>query len=246
MNQNIEIIELDQADSTNNRIRQLAEDGQARNMTVVTAQYQTAGRGQVGNSWESEAGKNLLMSVLVEHRDLDVHQQFYFSKAVSVSLVETLDGIVKDTRIKWPNDIYHADRKLAGILIENDLCRSEIRRSIVGIGLNVNQTRFVSDAPNPVSLRQITGRDHDMREIVGTFVGNLQRWKSCVDEKDFASIDRQYFARLYRNVGMHAFADSRGRFMARIEGIAPEGFLVLRDADDVQRSYAFKEVEFII
>lgn len=238
------IIDFEEIDSTNNELRRMIERGEATDMMLICTGYQTAGRGQVGNSWESERGKNLLMSMYLKPHDLDVHNQFYFSKAVSNAFTETIESITKEVSIKWPNDIYIGDKKLAGILIENNLRRTKIYESIVGIGLNVNQTTFLSDAPNPISLKQITGEELNPIDIATDFANNMVKWKQLVDNGDFEPIDEKYNSQLYRSVGMHQYHDANGTFEAAIEGISPEGFLLLRDSNKKLRSYAFKEVTF--
>ena len=120
---------------------------------------QTAGRGQAGNSWESEAGKNLLFGLLFHPREVEANRQFILSQAVALSICETLSDYAEDIRIKWPNDIYWKDRKICGMLIENTLVGRCIENCIIGAGININQQTFCSDAPNPVSLRQITGKE---------------------------------------------------------------------------------------
>ena len=132
----------------------------------------------------------------------------------------------QEVSIKWPNDIYIGDKKLAGILIENNLRRTKIYESIVGIGLNVNQTTFLSDAPNPISLKQITGEELNPIDIATDFANNMVKWKQLVDNGDFEPIDEKYNSQLYRSVGMHQYHDANGTFEAAIEGISPKGFLL--------------------
>lgn len=128
--------------------------------------FQTAGRGQRGNSWESEDGANLLFSFVLYPDFLEARKQFYLSQITALALQEVLSQYTDGIRIKWPNDIYWKDKKICGTLIENDLTGIHISRSISGTGVNLNQERFVSDAPNPVSLFQITGQRYDRKEIL--------------------------------------------------------------------------------
>lgn len=212
---------------------------------VVQAGYQTAGRGQAGNLWESEPEKNLLFSILVVPQKLHARAQFLISKAVSVALIQTLKPHVPGVQIKWPNDIYVGEGKLAGILIENMLQQEHIRYSVVGIGLNVNQELFHSDAPNPVSLFQLTGTVLDIQSILNDFIAHLKACMQWVDDGQWALLHAQYAHYLYRKEGTHRFRDTDGEFMAQIHGIAPEGFLLLKDQNQTIRSYAFKEVAFL-
>ena len=157
----VNVVRLDAVDSTNSFLRTYtpADD---EPMTVVVADYQTAGRGLGTNTWESEAGKNLLFSVLVHPTMLPVRSQFLLSEAGALALKEALTDYVKDDiRLKWPNDIYWKDKKLSGTLIETKLAGGRIKDCIFGVGLNVNQEAFHSDAPNPVSLCQILGHEVD-------------------------------------------------------------------------------------
>lgn len=144
-------------DSTSNYLASIADE--SPHGFVVEAEAQTAGRGQRGNSWESEPRMNILMSVLLRPEGIAPSEQFLISQAVSVAIVRVLRHYLPEVRIKWPNDIYVGDRKICGILIENSITATKIIHSIVGIGLNVNQREFHSDAPNPVSMFQLTGRN---------------------------------------------------------------------------------------
>ncbi|WP_301748249.1 biotin--[acetyl-CoA-carboxylase] ligase [uncultured Duncaniella sp.] len=151
----MEIIKIESTDSTSSHLAGIAEG--CAHGTAVMARVQTAGRGQRGNSWEAEPGMNITLSLLLRPEGLEPARQFIISQAVSLAIVEMLDNFIgaDAVSIKWPNDIYVNDSKIAGILIENVISGSAISRSIVGVGLNVNQTEFLSDAPNPVSLKQL-------------------------------------------------------------------------------------------
>ena len=156
------IIHIDETDSTN---RWLREQGGEEDM-VVWADFQTAGRGQGTNKWESEQGKNLLFSILLHPKDIPANKQFAISMQVSLAICEALGERIGDLSIKWPNDIYWRNAKICGILIENRLQGSRIRDSIIGVGLNVNQRQFHSDAPNPVSLWQICEQETDREQLL--------------------------------------------------------------------------------
>ena len=162
------VIHIEETDSTN---RWLKEHGEGE--TLVVAEYQTAGKGCGSNSWESEKGKNLTFSMLI-HPDITAHDQFRITEVTSVALCETLAPyIYNKVEIKWPNDIYIGDKKICGMLIENRLQGSTVVDSIIGIGLNVNQRVFESDAPNPVSMWQLLGQDTDREALLQRF---LQKW----------------------------------------------------------------------
>lgn len=229
------IVHIDETDSTNRWIREHGGDEDV----VVVADYQTAGRGCGTNRWESERGRNLLFSILLHPRDVTATRQFHISMAVSVAISESLEQLIGDVSIKWPNDIYWRNGKIGGILIEHTLQGSAIRDSIVGVGLNVNQERFVSDAPNPVSLWQITEQPTDRESLLSDILVRFRRLL-CEDVRS------RYLQRLYRRRGFHPYTDAGGVFMARIADVRDDGRLLLVDEGGLERSYAFKEVQFVI
>ena len=186
--------------STNTLLKELIAKGEwPAAERFIRAGYQTVGRGQAGNGWESEADKNLLCSVLVESQKTKDKRPFFLNVAVSVAVHRMLNQSVSenDLTIKWPNDIYWQDKKVAGILIENAIIGSELKYSIAGIGLNVNQTAFVSDAPNPVSLKQITGREYDPDELMTRLLEELDEALGA----DGDEVWNYYKAHLYRREG---------------------------------------------
>ena len=221
-----------------------------KDMILVTADFQTAGRGQAGNSWESEAGKNLLFGLLFHPREVEANRQFILSQAVALSICETLSDYTEDIRIKWPNDIYWKDKKICGILIENDLSGHHIRRSIAGIGININQEVFNSDAPNPVSLKQITGKEHDRYEILAHILRRVQIYYNSLQMEDFAvysdEISTRYARSLFRRRGLHPYEDANGKFLARLLRVEQDGRFVLEDEGGSEREYLFKEVQYIL
>lgn len=235
--------------STNTLLRELIAQGNPPDF--VYAGYQTAGRGQTGNGWESEANKNLLCSILLAPRQ----NLFELNMAVSIAVHRLVNRSLPDRglTIKWPNDIYWNDRKIAGILIENAIVGSEIRYSIAGIGLNINQTQFVSDAPNPVSLKQITGEQYNIDEWMAQLYAEVQK---ALNE----DIWDYYKAHLYRRQGywpfverevdttptMNAGNQTEGIFMARIADVLPTGEILLEDEQGKQRKYHFKQVRYVI
>lgn len=231
------IVRIDETDSTNRWMKHHAVDDAD---IVVWADYQTAGRGCGSNKWESQRGKNLLFSLLLHPADIPASRQFAVSQMVSVALCEVLEQHVGNVSIKWPNDIYVDNRKICGILIENSLKGSTIRNSIVGIGLNVNQTAFHSDAPNPVSLCQLVGREVDREELLHDFLRRLKN-VSCRE-----TLCADYENRLYRRRKLAEYADKTGLFRASLQRVLPDGRLALCDLQGRERLYAFKEVQFII
>ena len=233
---NFEIKHIEETDSTN---RWMRENG-SENLVVV-ADYQTAGKGCGSNSWESERGQNLLFSVMIRPEGLLAKNQFIITQITSVALCRTLyKYLLSQIFIKWPNDIYVGDRKICGVLIENRLQGSMIKDSIIGIGLNVNQTEFKSDAPNPVSIKQLTCRDTDRKQLLDDFLAELNE---CCKSP---TIIADYKSRLYRREGMHRYSSGTETFKARIIDVKDDGRLVLEDEQSIAHMYRFKEVQFVI
>ena len=167
------IIHIDETDSTNHWLKSHQLIANSPEPTAIWADYQTAGRGCGTNTWESERGKNLLFSMLIHPENLPANKQFQISMAISLAIVDALGQLVGDLSIKWPNDIYWRNGKIGGILIENTLKGNLIKESIIGVGLNVNQREFHSDAPNPVSLWQITKGFHPYADKNGVFMAEI-------------------------------------------------------------------------
>lgn len=243
MHCDLEIIRLEEADSTNNYL-QTHRSECTRPVTLVTAEYQTAGRGQRGNSWESERGRNLVFSLLV-HPKLPVSHIFALSEACALAIRDALAAFTEGIEVKWPNDIYWHDRKIAGILIETTLTGKMIEDGIIGVGININQECFLSDAPNPVSLLQILGhetpREEVLQQITRHFLANLDD----LSQGRFDDLHQRYMQVLYRRQGFHPYRDEQGPFLAEIVGVEPTGHLILKDTEGKERRYAFKEVETI-
>ena len=241
-------LKVSQTASTNTYLSRLAAT--LPGGTVIYTPSQTAGRGQQGNSWESEDGKNLTFSMLLKRPPVKARDQFYLSEAAALAVVEALTAQAgSGFTVKWPNDVYWHDKKVCGMLIESSLNGSDIAHSIVGIGINVNQERFVSDAPNPVSLLNITGSEHDLDTLMRQVCSRIaQLVDSMGDEKYRRDLHQRYLVALYRNDGAkHPFEDAAGnRFMAVVAGIAPDGTLTLQHEDGTLHHYLFKEVKHII
>lgn len=227
---------INSTNSTNTLMKELLARGEwPEKERCLYTSFQTAGRGQTGNRWESEEGKNLLCSIL-----LPPNKNLYFLNiAVGVALVRVIG---EDFTIKWPNDIYYRDKKIAGILIENAIIGNEIKYSIAGIGLNVNQTTFVSDAPNPVSLKQIRGQEFDIERLMSHLFETVQ---SVLNESE-QEVWSYYKSHLYRKEGFWPFEDKNGPFEARIADVLPTGEIVLQDQEGKERIYHFKQVKYII
>jgi biotin--[acetyl-coA-carboxylase] ligase len=240
--------------STNTWLRENAE--RFGNGHLVVTSDQTAGRGQRGNFWEAEPGKNLTFSMLLRDNGLKAARQFAISEGVALGVLEVLRkelaGYVapEKIKVKWPNDIYVADDKIAGILIEHTLSGNNLSRSVVGIGVNVNQTIFTSSAPNPVSMAQLSGHcdfnlDSIMERIAKAIMHRMEL--ICVSDKEQTRQHREFLENMWRNDGeAHRFQlPDTSCFAARIHTVESDGMLALKLPDGDIHHFAFKEVAFI-
>lgn len=210
---------------------------------AIRAGFQTAGKGQTGNSWESEAGANVLCSILLYPHTIPLEKHFILSQLISVAVVNVLGRSQINCTIKWPNDIYWNDRKIAGILIENSLRAGRIENSVIGVGLNINQKVFVSNAPNPVSATQITGEKYRVKRIFDDLVGELKK----LYNSDYSEVKSDYLKNLYRGDGYFQFRKpGEAAFPARISRIADDGCMYLETPMGQTDGYYFKEIEFVI
>lgn len=240
-------IRLDSVESTNTYAKNLPQSD-SRTPLLIVSDNQTDGRGQRGNSWESKPGDNLTFSLVVYPTWLAPAHQFELSMLVSIGIVNALRPYLDSPawlRIKWPNDIYFGDRKLAGILLENSIANSSIERSVIGIGLNVNQKAFKSDAPNPISMVHATGLELDREELLRKTVESiLDMIDSDCDDPEPDELEALYNSLLWRNDGRpHRWRDAAGNvFDAVVAGVDLDGTLRLTDAEGVTRGYLFKEV----
>lgn len=243
--------------STSTLLREQYSDTLPHLYTIRT-DYQTAGRGQAGNSWESEKEKNLLFSTLLRYEGILATKQWRLSMLVAVALWETLAKYLpqEQLRIKWPNDIYFGDKKLVGILIENSLVGQYVGYSIAGIGVNVNQTEWQSDAPNPISMKQITSKNYDVEEVMKEWISSMKSWEMRTTE----AIKAMYMQHIYRGKGWHNYVEREvsvqptsiakkgtfGAFRAELVGISEQGELILRKENNKEKTYHFKQIRFVI
>lgn len=239
------IVHVAQTDSTNDHIRRLPAD-ECADITVVWADHQTAGRGQGTNRWESEAGRNLLFSLRVRPCWMPVERQFLLSMAEALALKDVLDGYTGGISLKWPNDIYWQNRKMGGTLIETSLGSGGLKDCIFGTGLNLNQREFRSDAPNPVSLCQVIGREVDVETVLHQIVNAFIPYYNRLRNGGYGDISEAYHAALWRCEGFWKYRDAEGVFDAAIVGVEDDGHLVLRDTACRFRRYAFKEVQVVM
>lgn len=243
------LIHLTSTSSTNEYLYDLiSRDDSLTEGLVVWSDFQTSGKGQLSNVWESEEGMNLTFSMLFFPSFLPIQSQFLLSQFVSLGIVDYLSNEVgmKDVTVKWPNDIYWKNKKIAGVLIENLLMGNSISHTIVGVGLNVNQKKFLSDAPNPVSMATATKRHFNLDDELQKLVSAIKFRYLQLIKGDFSSLRAQYFNALYRADNFYYYQDENGSFAAKIDSVGDDGILSLRLVDGEIRKYAFKEVSFII
>lgn len=240
------LLQLEETDSTNNYIKRLLSKQEIEECSVVIAEKQTSGRGQRGNSWESEPGKNLTFSVVFYPHHIPASRQFALSQIISLGIIDILQKFGPGFSIKWPNDIYWNEKKLVGILIENELTGHTFNTAIVGIGINVNQEFFLSTAPNPISLKQITGKDIDRHTLLSDILNAIIKRYYHYEEYNDKTLNDNYMKFLFRNNGTYFFKTDNERFKASIKGIENDGHLILETENGEERKYAFKEVSYVL
>jgi len=239
------IIRLPKADSTNNYANTQLIANELNEGTVFLAYEQSVGRGQRQNAWESEPGKNLTFSIVLFPDFLDIRRQFMLSKVVTLGIYRALNKHVDGLRIKWPNDIYAGNKKLGGILIENSIMYSSIKSSVIGIGINVNQTVFLSNAPNPVSLKTLTNRYYDCELILTEILSEIDFYYSLLRAGEEERIDREFTSVLYRLHEKHWFLAEKERFEGKVIGVNEIGQLLIEKENGEILDFHFKEVEFL-
>lgn len=239
------IIRLLQADSTNNYANSQLIQNTLVDGTVFLAYEQSVGRGQLKNFWESEPGKNLTFSIVVFPAFLDIRRQFMLSKVFAYGIYTALSKYVAMLSIKWPNDIYAGDKKLGGILIENSIMHSSIKSSVIGVGINVNQTVFLSNAPNPVSLKTLTNQQLDCDRILTELLAMIDYYYSLLKAGEDDLIDQKFISVLYRLNEKHWFRTGQEVFEGEIIGVNEIGQLLIRKLNGQILDFHFKEVEFL-
>lgn len=243
----MKFLHFDEINSTNVYLYDKISEKNDISDTVVVADHQTAGRGMDKNHWESEKGKNLLFSIALNVNFLEAENQFKISQAVSVAIVETLEKIIDSDKfyIKWPNDIYFGDKKLAGMLIQNTIEGRMMGTSIIGIGLNVNQIEFSKDIPNPISLKMISVKDYDLESLLNLLIKNIKSSvESLASKENQEKINAKYIAKSYRyQRWAEYFYQNQVKAMI-INGFDKYGRLLLRDKEGVDIVCDVKELQF--
>tara|TARA_R110001583_G_scaffold15005_6_gene62243 strand:+ start:4527 stop:5276 length:750 start_codon:yes stop_codon:yes gene_type:complete len=239
------IIRVNQLDSTNSYALQLLKNTNPSGGTVVMALNQTEGRGQQTNAWESESGKNLTISLILRPDFILAQDQFQISMLISLGVSDYLKTYTENVSIKWPNDIYVGDKKIAGILIEQSIMGAHLSHSVCGIGVNVNQGEFTSNAPNPVSLNMLTEKDYQLEhELVKLLAAFEKRYFQTMNEGG-KKLEADYLKSMYWMNEEHTFEDEDGEFTGKIVGISEFGQLQVEDEDKDIRTFNFKEISFL-
>lgn len=241
------IINIKTTTSTNFFLKKLVNKQHLKEWTIISAEIQTFGRGQKKNHWESEPSKNITCSILLYPHFLPIKKIFLLSEIIAIGIKKALNIYVKQgITIKWPNDIYFKDQKIAGILIENEITNQKFSHSIVGIGLNVNQQIFKSNAPNPISLKQITGTEINTNTLLKQVTEQIIYWYNKLKFSQNKLISQTYHNFLYHKKGLHLYKDKNELFKASIELVTEEGILHLKTEKKENRYYSFKDVSLVM
>ena len=235
---------LDETISTNDFLGQLIKKDPMEEGLVVCANSQTGGRGEGGSSWESEMGKNLIISILLTPAFLNPNRQFTLLKAIALGVKDFVSLYTETVFVKWPNDIYTGTDKIAGILIENSFIGSHFENSLVGIGLNVNQVHFSKNIPNPVSLKLLLEKNLNLDECLALLCNALDARYLMLREEKYAKLDEDYHNSLYKKEQKTFFQTQAGSFEATIVGVEESGKLILLLKDKTLKSFDFKEIEY--
>ncbi|MBN1186373.1 MAG: biotin--[acetyl-CoA-carboxylase] ligase [Bacteroidales bacterium] len=240
------IIHLKEIDSTNKFAREMEGIDEIADGTIIWADNQISGKGRGRNVWISEDGRNLTFSNIFHPVFLPVDFHFYLSKMVSLAVVDFLAKYVKNVKIKWPNDIYVHDEKIAGILIENKIMLNMIKNSIIGIGINVNQDFSNLNLPNPVSLKQLTGSEFDIAHLLDEVIYCLDNRYSQLKEKDYQGLDKDYSMFLYKKDQICGFVKYGESFNAIIKGVTEDGLLNVYTEGGESKLLDFGEVAYAL
>ena len=238
------IIRVRQTLSTNAHLLQLSNVEDLTEGTLVVTDHQTQGRGHGDNSWESEPGANLTFSIILYPLSVEASRQFILSKAISLAVCDFVSQFVPEVSVKWPNDVYVGERKITGILIENFVGGAYLTKTIAGIGLNINQENFMSNAPNPVSLRQLTGKTYPLENCLQDLHTHIAVRYQMITE-NAGKLDADYLRHLYRFGRLSRFSAGGILFDATITGVNDCGMLEMTTDDGKRKTFGFKEVIFI-
>jgi len=240
------IIKLNAIDSTNTYLKDMISVALPKDYTVVTAELQTNGRGQMGAKWQAESGKNLTASVFKRLTNFKVYEQFYISMAVSLAIYKALSVFkIPQLSIKWPNDILSADTKLCGILIENVIKNNNLQGSIIGFGLNLNQ-KFFDNLPQASSMSLLTGVIYSKDEVLSEVLKQLEFYFDLLESKQLSEIKSAYESLLFRKDKPSTFRTSKNdSFSGIIQGVAENGQLQVWTEDEIIKTFDLKELQLL-
>jgi BirA family biotin operon repressor/biotin-[acetyl-CoA-carboxylase] ligase len=239
------IIHLQEVSSTNNYLKELSKEKELEEGTVILADYQTAGRGRGTNTWLADSGKSITMSVYIRPL-LKAGHHFMLNEMLSVALVDVLASQGIYAMIKWPNDIYIADRKVAGLLIENVLHGDTISGSVLGIGLNVNQQKFPKELTNPVSMAQVLERSLVLPELTETILACITRRYEILKTGNMNQLHTEYSAHLYKRGEWISFDSKEQKVEGILFNVFQSGELCVRLNNGALQSYLYDEVQNLI
>jgi len=238
---------LETVNSTNSFMNDLLSQQKIPEGAVVMAKQQTEGRGQAGERWLSEPGKNLLLSFVFYPVFLSPQNLFSLSKAFSLGVCDGIKQITElKPKIKWPNDIYIGDKKAGGLLIENSIRNPQVNHTILGVGINVNQLNFSAELPNPVSLKMISGTDYSIETCFSVICNSIERRYLQLKTGHEDQIHEDYLSVIYRLGEFHEFENDHERFKAKITAIAEDGRILMKRDTGVIERYDFKKVRFVV
>ena len=240
------IIKLNAIDSTNSFLRQLSSDKKVEDYTVVIAESQLKGRGQMGTSWNSQSGKNLMASVFVDVSFLAIDHSFWISMATSLAISNTLKGFqIRNVKVKWPNDILADQKKIAGILIENVIKNNTLQASIIGFGLNINQLYF-DNLPLASSMQMVSGQHYSIDNVLKKVIEHLKYYMSLLKEGRFKELKKLYESELFRKEKPSTFKNAEGAlFSGFIKGVSNSGHLKVLIEDDILKEFDLKEIKLL-
>lgn len=240
------IIKLDAIDSTNSYLKAMATKTLPNDYTVVVANSQTKGRGQMGTRWQAEEGKNLTVSVFKELSNFEIDQQFYISMVIALALYKALKVFnIPKLHIKWPNDILSADKKICGILIENVIKNNKLQGSILGFGLNINQ-KYFENLPQASSMSLLTGIVFNTDEVLSEILKQLQVYFTKLEAGNFSEIKSVYETLLFRKDKPSTFKTSESNvFSGIIKSVNEKGQLNVLVEDNIIKTFDFKAVTLL-
>lgn len=239
---------FERVDSTNKKTKELLENHDLKEGTFVLTHDQYAGKGYSKNTWESEPGKNITGSLILKPFFLEPHRQFLLTKVLSLAIKESISYFTDQKQtvsIKWPNDIYVNDKKIAGILVENSILGNHILNSICGIGINVNQEVFNGEIPNPVSLKMITNTGIEVNDVIASVSMAAQKWYNLLKAGKTEIINDTYFLSLYRLNKPARYRKQYHEFTGILKGTDDYGRLLIENETGVTEAYDFKEISFM-